>query len=114
MRGRWFLRVLKFIAIAIVALAGFSFVTMHLWNWLTPALFGWKLITFWQALGLIVLAKILFGGFRGRGCGGGRWRHRMRERWEQMTPEEREKFRSGMGGRCGFGETPGAKPATQA
>jgi len=42
------------------------------------------------------LSKILFGGFRG----GPPWRHRMMERWAQMTPEEREKFRAGMRGRC--------------
>ena len=75
---------------------------MHLWNWLTPVLFGWKLINFWQAVGIVVLSRILFGGFRGRPGGGGHWRHRMKERWEQMTPEEREKFRGGMRGRCGY------------
>ena len=41
----------------------FGFVTMHLWNWLMPAIFGLKTITFLQALGLLVLGKILFGGF---------------------------------------------------
>ena len=42
-------------------------VVMHLWNWLLPALFGWRLITFWQALGLLALCRILFGGFGGGG-----------------------------------------------
>jgi hypothetical protein len=37
-------------------------VVMHLWNWLLPMLFGWRQITFWQALGLLVLCRILFGG----------------------------------------------------
>jgi len=90
----------------------FGYVTMRLWNWLMPALFGWHLIGFWQAVGLLVLCKILFGGFHGRHGGHGHWRHRMRERLEQMTPEEREKFRQSMRGRCGpFGppiETPKA------
>ena len=36
-----------------------------LWNWLLPSLFGWRLITFWQALGILVLCRILFGGL---GC----------------------------------------------
>ena len=88
-------------------------VVMLLWNWLAPALFGLRLITFWQAIGLLALCRILFGGF---GLGGGghrsgsrrrmegrireRVRERMNERWEQMTPEERERFREGMHG-CG-------------
>ena len=88
-------------------------VVMLLWNWLAPTLFGLRLITFWQALGLLALCRILFGGF---GLGGGghrnssrrmdqrireRIRDRMDERWEQMTPEEREKFRQGSRGRGG-------------
>lgn len=84
---------------------------MLLWNWLLPTLFGWHLITFWQALGLLALSRILFGGFGRHGFGrhgfGGRMRERMRgrmaERWDSMTPEEREKFRQGLRGRCGFG-----------
>ena len=65
-----------------------------------PPIIGWHTITFWQALGLLVLSKILFGGFhRHGGRDRARWRQRMKDRWEQMTPEEREKFRKGM--RCG-------------
>ncbi|MGB6431338.1 MAG: hypothetical protein WBF06_12200 [Candidatus Acidiferrales bacterium] len=111
MRGRWILRGLKIVAIVVVVGTVLSYVTMRLWNWLTPALFGWHLITFWQALGVLILSKILFGGLRGRP--GSRWRRRMAERWEQMTPEEREKFRQGMRGRCGpFGSaTPAAESA---
>jgi hypothetical protein len=88
-------------AIGVLAVVVFGFVVMSLWNWLVPAIFGLKMIGFWQALGLLVLAKILFGGLRGRGGRGGHWRHRMKERWEKMTPEEREKFRAGMRHRCG-------------
>jgi hypothetical protein len=111
MRTHRVLRVLKFIVIAIAALAVFGFVTMHLWNWLTPVLFGWKLIGFWQAVGLVILSRILFGGFRGRPGSGGHWRYRMMERWEKMTPEEREKFRGGMRHRCGHSQETAAKPA---
>jgi hypothetical protein len=109
MRKHRFLRGLKFVVIAMVAVALFGFFTMHLWNWLLPGLFGWKLIGFRQAVGLMILGRILFGGFRGRPGGGGHWRHRMMDRWEQMTPEEREKFRGGMRGRCGHREEPAAK-----
>ena len=88
-------RILKFVMIAIlcvVVLALFGFVVKGLWNWLTPPLFGFKTIGYWQAVGLVVLARLLFGGVRGgRRCG---YRHQgMKERWQQMTPEEREKFR---------------------
>lgn len=103
--------------LAILGIAAFIFIggllVMQLWNWLLPALFGWRLITFWQALGLLVLCRILFGGFHGHGAGRAGWRSRMRERmaerWEQMTPEEREKARQRWG-RCGPFEPPDAKP----
>jgi hypothetical protein len=82
----------------------FGEVVMHLWNWLLPMLFGWHVITFWQALGLLVLCRILFGGWGG--SNGGRGQRHRGERWEKMTPEEREKFRDWMRSRCGGAGTP--------
>ena len=78
-------------------------IVMHLWNWLAPALFGLRQVTFWQALGLLLLCRILFGGF-GLGSSGHRSQsgRRMSERWEQMSPEERERMRQGWRGRFGF------------
>ena len=76
-------------------------VVQHLWNWLLPELFGWRQITFWQALGLLALCRILFGGFGGHGGHRFSSRRRMGEHWEKLTPEEREKFRQGMRSRCG-------------
>ena len=80
-----------------MALTVFTFVVMSLWNWLMPSLFGLRTITFVQTLGLLVLSQILLGGLRGRGPGRharrrmmGRAMERMMDRWEQMTPEERE------------------------
>lgn len=102
---------LIFIApLAIFGMVLFVFVggeiVMQLWNWLAPALFGWREITFWQGLGLLVLCRILFGGggWHGSGRSGARerMRQRMAERWEQMTPEERERARQGWRGRWGF------------
>ena len=81
-------------------------VVRQLWNWLLPSLFGWREITFWQALGMLALCRILFGGFGLHGPGHSRARRRMRERWQHMTAEERERFRQGMAGRCGFGPSP--------
>src|SRR5437773_9909750 len=98
---RRFLRVLKFVVIAALIIAVLSFVVMRLWNWLTPALFGWHVITFWQARGILILSKTLLGGFRSRPGAhmySGRW---TMERWAHMTPGERENFRQSMRGRCG-------------
>jgi hypothetical protein len=103
MRNIRIVRALKIVLLVVIACAVFGFIVMSLWNWLMPALVGWRPITFWQALGLFILAKILFGGFRGGWGGGGHWRRRMLERWQQMTPEEREKFRQGLQGCCGRG-----------
>ena len=69
-----------------------------LWNALLPPLFGLPAITFWQGLGLLVLCRILFGGWSGHASGGSGMRRRM----ARMTPEERERFRQGMRGRCGL------------
>jgi hypothetical protein len=120
MNERWMrmTRMTRLIVIAPLAILGIVLfiaigggVVMLLWNWLGPTLFGLRLITFWQAIGLLALCRILFGGF---GLGGGghrnsrrrmegrvheRVRERIDERWEQMTPEERDKFRQGMRGR---------------
>lgn len=88
-------KIVAMVALAIVVLVAVGFVIMTLWNWLMPALFGLHAIGYWQAIGILVLSKLLFGGFRG-GAGRRHWRHRIEERWEQMTPEEREKAREGM------------------
>lgn len=75
--------------------AVFSAIVMFLWNWLMPAIFGLTTINFWQALGLFILARILFGGF-GFGKRGmmmyGKRGNPMHEKWMNMTPEQREEF----------------------
>jgi hypothetical protein len=81
-------------------------VVMYLWNWLLPVLFGVHAINFWQALGLVLLCRILFGG-RGGHHRGKRDDFRDRE-WKKMTPEEREKFRHEMRARW-CGREPGAE-----
>jgi hypothetical protein len=84
--------------LVVIGLAALGWVVMALWNWLMPTLFAGAFeISYLQAMGLLVLSRILFGGFRGHGCHG-RWHHK---RLEQMTPEEREKFQAGMRGCCG-------------
>jgi hypothetical protein len=101
MRRFWILRGLRFVAFAASVLALFGYVVMRLWNAVLPAATGLHAITFTQALGLLVLSRILFGGFWRRGYRGGHWRARMQARWQQMSPEERERFRDIMGSRYG-------------
>ena len=90
--------IFKFLVGFIVATAGFSAITMLLWNALLPNIFGIACINFWQALGLLVLGRILFSG-----VGGGHFmpmhdrmhknkRNFIREKWMKMTPEERKEF----------------------
>ncbi len=101
MRAHGIRRVLKFVLFAVLGGGIFSFVVMWLWNRLMPALFGLHVLSFWQALGLLILSKILFSGFHGRPGFSRDWRRRFIHRWDQMTPGEREAFRAGMRGGCG-------------
>jgi uncharacterized membrane protein len=104
-------RVIFIAPLAILGILVFIFiggeVVLQLWNWLLPPLFGWRLITFWQALGILALCRILFGGFGLHGSGRSKFRRRMEERCEHMTPEERERFRQGMRAGWGFGPSTG-------
>lgn len=90
---------LFFIAAALVLGA----VVMPLWNAIMPALTGWALLSYSKALGLLVLCRILFGGFRGGRHGGPPWsgRAHWRERWKNMSEEERNAMRQRWRGRCG-------------
>lgn len=103
MRTRWIL-------LAPVVLLGFLLfialggaVVMLLWNWLLPPLFGWPQVTLWQALGVLALCRILFGGLGGHGSSSSRVRRRVEERCVTMTPEERERLRQRIRARWGFG-----------
>jgi|SRR6516164_5660455 hypothetical protein len=112
MKRVWWLRGLKLAAFGAVAVLAFGLLTMMLWNWLLPGLFGLPAIGFWQALGLLVLARVLVGGRGGRQL---YWRARMQERWERMSDEERARFRAGLHRHCGgdrppANASPGAAP----
>jgi hypothetical protein len=111
------LGVFKALLLLTIVIAGFGQAVLQLWNLLMPEIFGLHAISFWQAVGLMALSWILFGGLRGFGMmrggrrhGGGHWRRRMEERWEGMTPAEREEFRKGVQGRCGGPGTPATEP----
>lgn len=76
-------------------------VVQFLWNAILPDLIHVGIITYWQALGLLALCRILFGGFGGRG-------HKphighsspAREKWTSMTDEEKVKFKEQWHSRC--------------
>jgi hypothetical protein len=101
-RGFWARRILFFILIAALAIFVFGSVVMLLWNNILAPVLNISTITFAQALGILVLSKILFGGFRG-GWGPRRhyWKQRMTQKWNNMTPEEKEKFKQEWQRRCG-------------
>ena len=94
-------KVLKAVVLVGVGVTFFGFVVERLWNWLLPPLMGVRAITFVQAIGLLVLSRILFGGFHRHGGGGRRWKRGLEERWNAMSADERESFRSGLRGRSG-------------
>lgn len=119
-------KLIWFAPLAILGIALFIFIggelVMQLWNWLLPSLFGWRRLDFWEALGILLLCRILFGGLGshgGRSHMRGRVRQRiaermgerMGERWANMTPEERERFQQGVRSRCG-GFSPGEPKPT--
>ncbi len=93
-----------FLFTGIAAVALFSFIVMSLWNGILVAALHASAINFWQAAGILVLSKILFGGFPGRrhhGYGSHhQWGMEIREKWQRMTPEEREKFKDEWKDRC--------------
>jgi len=104
MRNEWVRRNKWIFVVAPLAGAAFLWICgeliMYLWNWLLPGLFGWHVINVWQALGLLVLCRMLFGGWGG---GSNQGRSRRRENWERMSPEDREKFRTERARCGGFG-----------
>ena len=100
-------RGVRFAMFAAVAATVLGFLVKGLWNWLMPPLFGQHMLTFEQALGLLALSWILFGGLRGRP--GQHWRRRFAERWEEMTPAQREKLHAGLRGDAGHSGAPAAE-----
>jgi hypothetical protein len=111
--SKLFLKIPAIIVLVIAVIFLVGFITMLLWNELLPGIFHAPIITFWQALGLLVLSKILLGGFhpafkdhRLRRKNHDFWHRRFEEKLDAMSPEEREKFIERWKTRCGskFGE----------
>lgn len=92
--------------------AAMTAAVMLLWNWLMPVLFGLSVITFWQALGILILSKIIFGGGhwgkRGGCCGHGHghyaWKEKFKSKWQNMSEEDRKKWEEKFCGMKGKGQ----------
>jgi hypothetical protein len=112
MKRKWIFVVAPIALVVFIGIAGE--VVMHLWNWLLPELFGWHAVNFWQALGLLVLCRILFGGFGGHHRDRRARLREKHERWNQLTPEERERFSASWRGRCGPFKAPAGESGEQA
>lgn len=88
-----------------------TWVLMLLWNWLMPDLFNLTTITFWQALGLLLLSKLLFGGMNGGkhhtktyGCNcqkrdyREKWNKKFKHKWANMSELDKEKWQTNFKG----------------
>jgi len=104
MRPWWIYKIGKGILIAAVAAAVLGFAVMLLWNALIPDLFHGPVLTFWEAVGLLVLSHILFRGWGRHSFGRhhSHWRKRFEEKLASMTPEQREQFKQEWKNRCGW------------
>ena len=89
---------LLFIPLLMAVLSG---AVMGLWNAILPDVLGIKPITYWQALGLLILSRILLGGFRFGGGGPPPWKGRRRGRWTTMSDEEKARMKDEWKKRCG-------------
>jgi hypothetical protein len=104
MKTRWPMKAARIVPIVLAVGLVLGLIVMALWNALVPDLFHGPVVTYWQALGLLLLSRLLFfGGPGGRpGWRRDEARRRMQERWASMSPEDREKIRGRMRGRCGW------------
>lgn len=85
----------------VAAFFAFVFVVMWLWNHLMPGIFGLREISYWEAFGLFLLSKLLFGGFHGGG-GRSKWKDcdgPGRREWRRMSAEEKQKYKEEMKGK---------------
>lgn len=95
-RKYWVLAPLFFLGIALVL----GWAVQFLWNNIVPEVTGWKSLSYTQALGLFVLCRILFGGFRGGGPGYKRSFAAKKAHWMNMSEEERARFKANWAERC--------------
>ncbi len=106
MKHWWLMKAAKFVVVMIVGMLILGAVVMELWNVLVPDIFHGPAVTFWQALGLLLLSHILLRGWgpwrHANGWRHDRWKHRFEEKLSAMSPEERDKFKEEWRRRCGW------------
>lgn len=106
MRKWWLQKAVKILGVLVLGSIALGFIVMGLWNALVPDLFQGPSLTFWQAVGLLLLSHILLRGWGrwryGNGWRGERWKRRFEEKLAAMSPEEREKFKEEWRRRCGW------------
>jgi hypothetical protein len=118
MNKKFWVRKIVGIIVCVAAVGALlTYVVMSLWNNVLAVVLNISTVTYWQALGILVLSKILFGGFRKGGWSshrGGHWRKEWQEKWEAkmqgMTPEEREKIKQEWRSRCRVWGKPNNEP----
>jgi len=105
----------------IAVFAAVTAIVMLLWNALIPSVIGWGAISYWQSAGLIVLSRLLLGGFgKGRMFHPHGFKHnkhfkhaRMHKMMEGMSRDERREFiRKRMSEFEGFPGAETEKPET--
>lgn len=99
----WIKKIIGFVICFALIAALLSWIVMSLWNCVLVAVLGVSVISFWQAAGILLLSKILFGGFHKSGNWGGRrreWREKWAEKMKHMSPEEKEKIKQEWRNRC--------------
>ena len=106
MKHWWMMKAAKFVVMMVVGMLVFGAIVMELWNVLVPDIFHGPAVTFWQALGLLLLSHILLRGWgpwrHANGWRHDRWKHRFEEKLSAMAPEERDKFKEEWRRRCGW------------
>ena len=98
----WPLKVLFFLIAAMTLLSIAGWIVMTLWNFILPDVLGVQVVTFWQALGILILSRLLFGGW-------GRFGRRhfaekramWRNKWQEMNDEEKQAFKARWREKCG-------------
>ena len=90
-------RITAFIVFGSIFFVAIGYFVMFLWNNLIPEIFEMPEITFWQAVGLLILTRILFTGFR---PGGYRRHGNWRNKWMEMSEEERAELKRKWKERC--------------
>ena len=93
-----------FLLLGLAAVAIFTLVVMALWNAILVPVVHVGAVTFWQAAGILILSKILFGGFRGGGRWGNHrrnlWKQELHDKWGNMSTEDRDKLKQEWRQRC--------------